>query len=122
MNKFVQECAAEMGLSLDRSVSGVCRQACISRTQVYERKKQIEDALEQVSLAGPGRPVCRVDPAPMENGSLLYQQVLEYRLHHPGALVEHAAGGSTTYSDGFVRFILDLSDQWQACLYEAARL
>jgi hypothetical protein len=116
MNKFVQECAAEMGLSLDRSVSGVCRQACISRTQVYERKKQIEEALEQVSLAGPGRRACPVDPAPMENGSLQYQQVLAYRLHHPGALVEHAAGGSTTYSDGFVRFILDLSDQWQACL------
>lgn len=116
MNKFVQEYAAEMGLSLDGSISGVCRQACINRTQVYERKKQIEDALEQVSIAGPGRPVCPVDPAPVQNSALLYRQVLEYRLQHPGAMVEHTAGGPTTYSDGFVRFILDLSDQWEGCL------
>jgi hypothetical protein len=117
MDKFVQECAAKIGLSLDGSTSEVCRQAGINRTHVYERKKQIEDALEQVSFAGPGRPACPVDPALMkEHGSLLYQQVLEYRLGHPGALVEHTVGGSTTYSNGFVRFILDLSDQWEGCL------
>ena len=39
------------------------------------------------------------------------EQVLRYRLNHPGAMVPHT-GGYTSYSDGFRRFILDLSDTW----------
>ncbi|MCP3880163.1 MAG: hypothetical protein GY701_17500, partial [Sulfitobacter sp.] len=39
----------------------------------------------------------------------LREQVLRYRLAHPGAMVSYAAGG-TRYSDGFRRFILDLAD------------
>ena len=43
---------------------------------------------------------------------MLREQVLLFRLDHPGALVLHA-GGRATYSDGFIRFILDSRDMWE---------
>lgn len=115
MNKFVQEAAA--GVSLDGPLSVVCEHAQVNRAQVYERKKQIEDALEAVGLAPPGRPASRpaLDPASLEKGWRLRESVLRYRLKHPGALVLHERG-YTTYSDGFIRFILDLSDEWEGFL------
>ncbi|MDP2646452.1 MAG: hypothetical protein Q8P24_16050 [Desulfobacterales bacterium] len=113
MNKFVQQTAADMGLSLDGPLSRICQQARISRTQVYERKNQIEDALAQISLAGPGHPLCPCAPASIEKGFELRERILQYRLNHPGALIVHTTSNYTTYGDSFIRFILDLSDQWQ---------
>jgi len=115
MNKFVQQTAADMRLELDGPLSRICQRARINRTQVYERKNQIEDALEQTSLADPGHPICPAacDSASIEKGIGLHERILQYRLNHPGALIVHAAGNYTTYGDGFIRFILDLSDQWE---------
>lgn len=118
MHKFVQETAVGRGLSLEGPLSTICEHTGVNRTQVYERKKQIEDALVKTALAGPGHPVCRSACAPSheeEKGWRLRERVLRYRLDHPGALVLHA-GGRATYSDGFIRFILDLFDEWEGPL------
>jgi hypothetical protein len=113
--KFVQESADGMGVSLEGPLSRICEQAQVNRPQVYERKKQIEESLEEIELAGPGRPVCRPiagSPTAEEKEWRLHVQVLRFRLNHPGALVLHV-GGYTTYSDPFIRLILDLHDAWE---------
>jgi hypothetical protein len=110
----VRDCAEAWSLSLDDSLSGICREAGVNRTQLYERKAQLREALAEVELAGPGRPT-QSESLPMDAqipaGYGVREQVFRYRLAHPGAMVSHA-GGSTSYSDGFRRFILDLSDTW----------
>lgn len=114
MHKFIQTSATDLGFSLEGSLTKICERNGINRTQVYERKKQIENALAGTVLPGPGHPLCSKAFEPFqeqEKGWLLREQVLSYRLDHPGALVIHASG-RVTYSDGFIRFILDLLDQW----------
>ena len=113
MSKFVQETAVNLGLSLEGPLSTVCEHAQVNRTQVYERKKQIEKTLEAIGLAGPGHPVSHSCPV-SDKGRRLRETVLRYRLDHPGAFVLHA-GGRATYSAGFTRFILDLFDKWEGC-------
>lgn len=113
MSKFVQETAVNLGLSLEGPLSTVCEHAQVNRTQVYERKKQIEKTLEAIGLAGPGHPVSHSCPV-SDKGRRLRESVLRYRLDHPGALVLHA-GGRVSYSAGFSRFILDLFDKWEGC-------
>lgn len=111
--KIVQEAADNMGLNLEGALSVVCERAQINRSQVYERKKQIEETLVEVELAGPGRPAHQTTAASTttgENGWRLREQVLRFRLQHPDALVLHTSGRAT-YSDGFIRFILDLHDE-----------
>ena len=112
LHKIVQELASDFGLILEGPLSKICTVAGVNRTQVYERKKQLEEALNRIELAGPGRPASLLgtDTTALEKqGWQLCAQVLRFRLHHPGALVLHA-GGHATYSDGFIRFILDLHD------------
>jgi len=111
---LVRECADAESIVLEGSLSKICRQAEVNRTQLYERKAQLWEALAEIGLAGPGRPARSESPplgAEIPAGYGVREQVLHYRLDHPGALVSHAAG-STSYSDGFRRFILDLSDIW----------
>ncbi len=118
MHKFVQETAVGMGLRLEGSLVKICERAQVNRPHVYERKKQIEEAMGKIELADPGRPVCQPvsdATAQEEKGWRLREKVLRFRLSHPGALVLHA-GGHTTYSDGFIRFILDACDEWEGSL------
>jgi len=112
MHALVQECAAEAGLSLAGNLSEVCQQAEVNRTQVYQKKAQLGQVLGAVEVPGPGRPV-KAAARPDEGcaGCALREQVLRYRLAHAGAMVPHP-GGSTSYSDGFKRFILDMADGW----------
>ncbi len=112
MHALVQDCAAESGLSLAGNLSEVCQQAEVNRTQVYEKKAQLGQVLGAVEVPGPGRPAkAATRPDEQWAGYALREQVLRYRLAHPGATVPHP-GGSTSYSDGFKRFILDLADEW----------
>lgn len=115
MYKFVIDAAARLGVNLERPLAGICEDAQVNRTQMYEHKKQIEDALERIELPGPGRPYqpAAVSPTEKEKEWLLYKQVTRYRLDHPGALVAHT--NRTTYSDSYIRFILDLIDEWEGC-------
>ncbi|MCP3969347.1 MAG: hypothetical protein GY717_03340, partial [Rhodobacteraceae bacterium] len=118
MHALVCECAEEGSIVLEGSLSGICRKAEVNRTQLYERKTQLRAVLAEIELAGPGRPAnSGAAPVAVEEhaGRALREQVLRYRLAHPGAMVTHA-GGSTSYSDGFRRFILDLADTWEGPL------
>lgn len=115
LHALVRDCAGQETLMLAGSLSRICRQAGVNRTQVYERKAQLWAAFAAVELAGPGRPVSAEPtsaPAEMPAGCLLREQVFRYRLAHPGAVVSHA-GGSTSYSDAYRRFVLDLTDAWE---------
>jgi len=112
--KFVVECAAYLGLDLNMPLSKICCIAEVNRTQMYERLKQLKETLAQIELPGPGRPAYQPALAPADQERHLWrlrEQVLCFRLKHPGALVSRI-GGHTTYSNGFVRFILDLHDAW----------
>jgi hypothetical protein len=116
LHALLGDCAEQEALVLAGSLSGICRQAGVNRTQVYERKAQLWSVFAVVELAGPGRPVS-AEPAPagIPAGCLLREQVFRYRLAHPGAVVAHASG-SKTYGDGFRRFVLDLADGWEGML------
>lgn len=123
LNKLVQESAAEIGLALEGPLTAICEEAEVNRTQVYERKNQMEAALAKMTLPGPGHPLSHPVAEPSQEaakGWELCKQVLLYRLAHPGALVLHASGRAT-YSDGFIRFVLDLLDQWEGSLEQFAQ-
>ncbi len=114
MYVLVQEHAAELEVTLAGTVSSMCRDAGVNRTQIYERKDQLDRALSTLELAGPGRPVCAQPRAVMactDAGCAVRERVLRYRLEHPGAVVHHTSA-TTSYSDGFRRFLLDCADEW----------
>ncbi len=118
MHKFIQETAIGMRFNLEGPLATICKCNGVNRTQVYERKKQIEDTLENTARPGPGHPLSRTvsgSSHEQEKGWRLREQVLRYRLNHPGALVLHSCGHAT-YKGGFIRFILDLLDQWESSL------
>ena len=118
MYKFIQDRAFVKGLCLEGSHSKNCEAAGVNRPHMYERHDQLIAAMGRVELPGPGRPA-KQQTTDSDNQALkgweFREQVLLYRIDHPGALVEHASGHST-YSDGFVRFILDLFDTCEASL------
>lgn len=114
MDKFLKESAANLYIELNGPLSTICEKAGVNRSQVYERKAQLEAAFEMIELAGPGRPEkngARAGSGWEDQGWEVRERVLKYRLAHPGAMVVHKTG-RTTYSDGFVKFILDISDAW----------
>ena len=110
MDKIIQDCAGYLHLDLDDSLKSVCEKAGVNRTQVYERKKQLENVLEELELASAGRPVT-IDGECQDVVWKLREKVLLYRLDKPGAMVIKESGRAS-YSDGFIRFILDLLDEW----------
>ncbi len=117
LHSLLGDCAANHSVSLEGSLSAICREAGVNRTRVYERRNQLWEALAEIELAGPGRPA----KPPQETGSVapagypLREQVLRYRLEHPGAMVVHSSGNAS-YSDGFRRFVLDRLDTWEGAL------
>ena len=110
--KFIMEAAAAMHLSLEGTLSAICENIGVNRTQVYERKNQLEKILAGFELAGPGRPSVPASDADDIQDREFREKVLRYRLEHPGAVVLHGSGRAT-YSNGFIRFILDLLDEWE---------
>jgi hypothetical protein len=112
MHALIREYAAESELSLEGSLSEVCERAGVNRTRIYEKKAQLKQVMGGAEVPGPGRPSkAAVRPDEAAAGCALREQVLRYRLAHPGALVA-CPGGNTRYSDGFKRFMLDLADGW----------
>ncbi len=112
MNKFIQDRASVKALRLEGSQSKICEVAGINRPHMYERLDQLIAVMAKIELPGPGRPVVQsgsdsIAQAPI--GWQFREKVFRYRMAHPSALVEHTSGHST-YSDGFIRFILDLHD------------
>jgi len=115
MDKMIKTYASDMGVNLNGPLTAICKDAGVNRTQVYERKNQLEKALAELELEGPGRPSNHPiadDGRKESRGWELREKVLRYRLSCPGAVVVHS-GGRATYSNGFIRFILDLHDAWE---------
>ena len=113
LHKLTHEIAADLGVILEGTLTESCERAAVNRSQVYERMTQLVEFLGTVELPGPGRPEGHV-PVPIfpeGSGDQLLVQVLRFRLDHAGAVVVHDRG-RTTYSAGFIRFILDLHDEW----------
>jgi hypothetical protein len=113
MNTLLREYSTGLGLDLTGSVSGMCAQAGVNRSQVYEKRGHIAQALEAVGLPGPGRPRSGVQGESHDAQACAFREkVIRYQLEHPGAVVKHESG-QATYSDGFRRYVLDLADVWQ---------
>ena len=98
--------AADMGLTLDELFEQ-------EPAMMAEKVKQIETALEGIDFTAPPSPRQPVadQMTEMEKERRLCEQVLRYQLNHPDAKVPSAGG--TTYSDGFIRFILQRFDSWE---------
>lgn len=114
LHKLIDNKAQGQGIDLHGPLSTVCSCAGVNRTQVYQRIQQLEAILAELRRADPGRPA--QDRENHSDGERLdwelRENVLRYRLDHPGAVVKHESG-KTTYSNGFIRFILDLHDPWE---------
>ena len=117
MHLIIRDNAAQIGLCLEGTVTETCRDACVNRTQVYEQKAQLNNALEQMTLPGPGRPLPQKVPASDRVFAEWQLQVtlLNYRLDNPGAFVQHRSG-RTVYSPGYIRTVLNHLDQWGGSL------
>ena len=101
-----------MGVDIEGTLVRICKLAQVNRPQVYERKIQIEKAFEKIEIAGPGHPVIQTNSLTRSEKLLnLLEQVFDFQRAHPGSLVLNS-GGHTTYSSGFIRFILDLHGEW----------
>ncbi|MEA1867144.1 MAG: hypothetical protein U9N19_03440 [Thermodesulfobacteriota bacterium] len=113
LHLLTRDMAEKAGLCLEGTVSDICKQAGVNRTQVYEKKAQLTKAFDKIELPEPGRSPVKADPVSGQDnaGWALQVTVLQYRLNHPGAFVRHP-GGRTGYSPGFRRIILDLLDDW----------
>ena len=112
MHKIIQDIADCQHLDLGDSLTSVCEKAEVNRTQVYERKQQLENVLANLELAPPGRPVV-IEHEHKDASWELREKVLLYRLDHPDAMViKNKKSGRAGYSDGFIRFILDLLEEW----------
>jgi hypothetical protein len=115
MSKIVCDVARAMGINLEGSLSEICEKAGVNRTQVYECRDRLEQILAKAIMAGPGRPCQGVDAAgsaPSAEGWEVFRTVMCFRLEHPGAYVVNP-GGKISYSDSFIRLILDLFDTWR---------
>jgi len=110
---LAREALRESGLDLGASIAVACRSLEVNRTYVYDVAARIVGALAPLATATAGRPA-RPAPAVADDAVAvrLQNRILRYRLDHPGAVAEHAAGRSS-YSTGFRRFALEQLDAWQ---------
>ncbi len=103
-------------VDLGASMSEICATLGANRTSAYEQLHRLLACLGELATRRPGRPP-RADAADAETEPLalrLTVEVLDYRLRHPGSVIEHRQ--RTTYADGFRRFVLERYDRWQATL------
>jgi transposase InsO family protein len=95
-----------------------CRDLGANRTSVYEQLQRLLTCLGQLLQARAGRPTADAAPEPEPQPALTIE-VLEYRIHHPGAVIDHPR--RTTYADAFRRFVLEHHDRWQGTLEAFAK-
>ena len=106
------EVARELEVDAGMSVAEMARLLGANRTSVYEQKGRLAKALSELVAARPGRPTADGDAPQPRSAEEMAQtiRVLEYRLEHLDAVVEHT--NRTTYSASFRRFILEQHDEW----------
>jgi len=108
------EVARELGVAVGTPVASMSREQAANRTSVYEQRDRLVRALTDLVESGPGRPAAERDhqqPCRCQETALTVR-VLEFRIRHLDAVVEHA--NRTSYSPSFRRFILDQLDGWEA--------
>jgi hypothetical protein len=116
-----EEVARELGLDVSMPVAAMARALGVNRTSVYEQKDRLVGALAGLAASGPGRPETEnqaQQPCPCPAMALTVR-VLEFRVRHLDAVVEHAS--RTTYSPSFRRFILGELDGWEGRLADFAQ-
>ncbi len=108
--------AAALAVDLTAPMAEICRTLGANRTSVYEQLQRLLACLGELAKARPGRPPATDAPEPAheQEALRLTVEVLEYRLQHPGSVVEHPQ--RTTYADAFRRFVLQHHDRWQGSL------
>lgn len=113
---LARQLAATLAIDLTASMAEICRTLGANRTSVYEQLQRLVACLGDLAKARPGRPPATEAPEPGDERAALRLtvEVLEYRLHHPGAVIEHRQ--RTTYADAFRRFVLECHDRWQGSL------
>ena len=113
--------AETLALDLTAPMAEICRNLGANRTSVYEQLKRLRACLDELAEARSGRPPA--EPAPESDRQpatlRLTVAVLEYRLRHPGSVIQHQQ--RTTYADAFRRFILQRHDHWQGTLRSFAQ-
>ena len=113
---LARQLAAALAIDLTASMAEICRTLGANRTSVYEQLQRLLACLGEFAKARPGRPPATAAPEPGDERAALRLtvEVLEYRLQHPGAVIEHRQ--RTTYADAFRRFVLQRHDHWQGSL------
>jgi hypothetical protein len=114
--------AQELEVDLCRPLAEICRTVGANRTSVYEQLGRLLQPLRELAAARPGRPLTetRADGGEHELALLrLTIEVLDYRLRHPGSVVEHR--DRTHYQPAFRRFILERKDRSEATLHSFAQ-
>ncbi|MBW2257404.1 MAG: hypothetical protein JRI25_22790 [Deltaproteobacteria bacterium] len=105
--------AQELGMDASMPVAAMSRELGANRTSVYEQKDRLVRALTDLVESGPGRPTAeRAAQGPCRcEETALTVRVLEFRIGHLDAVVEHA--NRTSYSPSFRRLILEALDGWE---------
>jgi len=109
---YAGEVAGELGVGVSMPVAAMARALGANRTSVYEQKDRLVRAVTELVESGPGRPAAESDaqrPCRCQETALTVR-VLEFRIRHLDAVVEHA--NRTSYSPSFRRFILEELDRW----------
>ncbi len=113
--------AHNTGVDLAAKLAESCRSVGANRTSVYEQRQRLVQCLEQLAAARPGRPLAQTPTPPDETAEhlRLTVEVLEFRLRHPGSLVEYPE--RTSYADPFRRFVQERRDRWTRSLESFAQ-
>jgi len=116
MLTLARQIADALGVDLNAPLAENCRILGANRTSVYEQLQRLLTCLGKLALARAGRPPA--DATPESDGQpatlQLTVEVLEFRLHHPGAVIDYRH--RTIYAGIFQRFILERHDRWQGTL------
>ncbi len=94
-------------------IAEAARMHRVSRPYVYDLAARIVAALEPLATATSGRPPTPPSPSPepRHEDLLFTNEVLRFRLDHPGA-VSMGDTGHRSYAPAFRRFVLELADRW----------
>ena len=113
---LARQIAEALDVDLSAPLAQTCRTLRANRTSVYEQLQRLLACLGQLAQVRPGRPPANPATEPdHEIAALrLTVEVLEFRLRHPGAMIDHSR--RTSYADAFRRFLLERHDRWQGTL------
>ncbi len=116
MLTLARHLAAVLEVDLGAPMAEICRTLGANRTSVYEQIHRLLACLGELAKRRPGRPPLAESSHPQAEPLALQLtvEVLEYRLQHPGSVIQHRQ--RTTYADGFRRFVLEHRDRWQGTL------